>query len=380
MSKSIWWLKETVYWRTSLNDARWNMAIPNQNRCNRSSPHSVRLKWRQTPNIIHIKNLFTSRTKLWNLQSWTTGNYSGIRRMATLYSRISTHHHYFIWSQNLDLLLRSQKAEPTTSTMVLYLSEFDVKLVYTPGNKIVCSIRHFIQKTRFMPRWRHHHVTWRYVPQPHWYKSAGKDCNVKQSWWQCYGSTQTPLDTRTNNNDNGLEWLDNWNPKWMKHSILQREELFPKNMDLQQELLWSWNSRTPRRNWDIQCSTTAVAWTSHICKKLCSRVWSMSTIQNWLISIKASLYSYWRNKITMAICQLFHRPHYRSFTGRWIWFYPGHGRPGLFKIFWYHATKQSLLKTLLVYYWKIFTSDLDFQTKLSLTGDPNSHQKYSKNF
>ena len=31
--------------------------------------------------------------------------------MATLYSRISPHHHYFIWSQNFDLLSRSQKAE-----------------------------------------------------------------------------------------------------------------------------------------------------------------------------------------------------------------------------------------------------------------------------
>ena len=143
MSKSIWWLKETVYWRTSLNYARSNMAIPNRNRCikicNRSSPHSVRLKWRQTPNIIHIKNLFTSRTKLWNIWSWTTGNYSGIGRMATLYSRISPHHHYFIWSQKLDLLLRSQKLNRRQAWWSLYLLEFDVKLVHTPGNKMVQS-------------------------------------------------------------------------------------------------------------------------------------------------------------------------------------------------------------------------------------------------
>ena len=68
MSKSNWWLKEMVYWITGLNDARSNMAIPNWNRCieicNRSSPHSVRLEWWQTPNIIHIENLFTSRMKL----------------------------------------------------------------------------------------------------------------------------------------------------------------------------------------------------------------------------------------------------------------------------------------------------------------------------
>ena len=68
MSKSNWWLKEMVYWITGLNDARSNMAIPNWNRCieicNRSSPHSVRLEWWQTLNIIHIENLFTSRMKL----------------------------------------------------------------------------------------------------------------------------------------------------------------------------------------------------------------------------------------------------------------------------------------------------------------------------
>ena len=46
------------------------------------------------------------------------------------------------------------------------------------------SIRCIILTTRSLPRWRqwqwrHHHVTWWYVPQYYWHKYSGKNCHGK---------------------------------------------------------------------------------------------------------------------------------------------------------------------------------------------------------
>ena len=60
--------------------------------------------------------------------------------MASLYSRICPYNNNPIRSQELDILPRSQETKLMTSMMVLIpISEFDVKLVHTPGNKIVQS-------------------------------------------------------------------------------------------------------------------------------------------------------------------------------------------------------------------------------------------------
>ena len=59
--------------------------------------------------------------------------------MATLYSRISPHHHYFIYHKNLTYYQEAKKLNRRQARWSLYLSEFDVKLVHTPGNKMVQS-------------------------------------------------------------------------------------------------------------------------------------------------------------------------------------------------------------------------------------------------
>ena len=60
--------------------------------------------------------------------------------MAALYSRLASHDDHLIRSQESHILLGFQEIEQTTGKMVtLYLSEFDVKLVHTPGNKMVQS-------------------------------------------------------------------------------------------------------------------------------------------------------------------------------------------------------------------------------------------------
>ena len=59
--------------------------------------------------------------------------------MATLYSRIATHHNCFIRSQNLTYYREAKKLNRRQAQWSLYLSEFDVKLVHTPGNKMVQS-------------------------------------------------------------------------------------------------------------------------------------------------------------------------------------------------------------------------------------------------
>ena len=59
--------------------------------------------------------------------------------METLHPRISTYNNNPIRSQELDLLSWSQETKSTTSPWSLYLSEFDVKLVHTPRNKMVQS-------------------------------------------------------------------------------------------------------------------------------------------------------------------------------------------------------------------------------------------------
>ena len=87
--------------------------------CYRSSTHSVRLQWQQTPHLLYFKNPFPNWMKLWNLWSRTTSYYLSTRRMASLYSRICPYNNNPIRSQELDVLPRSQETKPTASTMVL---------------------------------------------------------------------------------------------------------------------------------------------------------------------------------------------------------------------------------------------------------------------
>ena len=79
LPESIWRIEEAIYWRTSSNDARPKLTIPDRNRClqicNRGSPHSVGFEWWQTPSLLHLKNIFTGWKKLWNLWSGITCNH-----------------------------------------------------------------------------------------------------------------------------------------------------------------------------------------------------------------------------------------------------------------------------------------------------------------
>ena len=79
LPESIWRIEKAIYWRTSLNDARQKLTIPDQNRClqicNRGSSHSVRFEWWQTPSLLHLKNIFTGQKELWNLWLRITCNH-----------------------------------------------------------------------------------------------------------------------------------------------------------------------------------------------------------------------------------------------------------------------------------------------------------------
>src|SRR5271168_2847860 len=59
--------------------------------------------------------------------------------MQTLYPGIGTYNDHSLRSQKFKLLQNSPKIESTTSQMVLYLSEFDVKLIHMPGTKMIQS-------------------------------------------------------------------------------------------------------------------------------------------------------------------------------------------------------------------------------------------------
>ena len=59
--------------------------------------------------------------------------------MVTLYPRITPYNHCIIRPQEPDLLSRAKRLNRRQARWSLYLSEFDVKLVHTPGSKMVQS-------------------------------------------------------------------------------------------------------------------------------------------------------------------------------------------------------------------------------------------------
>ena len=98
-STSFWWNEETLYRRTCPHDAGSNMTLPDRMWCIEiciwCSPYATWHQWWSTPMCIHIMDLLSDGTELWNLWSWTPIHDLSPSRMATLYSRIST------WNDNL---------------------------------------------------------------------------------------------------------------------------------------------------------------------------------------------------------------------------------------------------------------------------------------
>ena len=127
-------IKETLHRRTSPHYARSHQTIPNRMRRFkiriRSSPHSTRCKWGQTP--LCLKTF-----------SPTERNYEIYDRelLAIIWALEEWRHTTIILSdhKNLTYYREARKLNRQQARWSLYLSEFDVKLVHTPGHKMIQS-------------------------------------------------------------------------------------------------------------------------------------------------------------------------------------------------------------------------------------------------
>ena len=87
---------------TSLNNARSNSAVSNWmwciKICFRGHVDSVGQQWRLSPGCLPIKKFQQNGMQLWDLWQGNSCNNTSIRRVATLYSGIRTHHDYLLLS------------------------------------------------------------------------------------------------------------------------------------------------------------------------------------------------------------------------------------------------------------------------------------------
>ena len=115
MSRSIWHLETMIHWRTSTINAWPVKTIPNWIRHvksgNRSSTHSIGLKWQLTSCSIHVKNVHRYWMKIQDLQQRTPWNHLSLERIKTLYLRIWTYHCHILWSQKPDIFQNSPETE-----------------------------------------------------------------------------------------------------------------------------------------------------------------------------------------------------------------------------------------------------------------------------
>ena len=106
--------------------------------------------------------------------------------------------------------------------------------------------------------------------------------NKKLQWWMILMAVQ-PKHWNSFWKQHPHQWQKDWRIGESKQQIdktifSSKERTITKKYGPMtrnsEKLSWSWNSRTPGQNWDIQCSTTTllVARTQNICKELCIRM------------------------------------------------------------------------------------------------------------
>ena len=143
MSKSIWWLKEMVYWITSLNDARSNMAIPNQTDASKYATGAVLTQLDLNGDRHPIS--FISKTFSPAERNYEIYNHELLAIIQALeewqhYIQGSPHTTIILFDhKNLNYYREAKKLNRRQARWSLYLLEFDVKLVHSPGNKMVQS-------------------------------------------------------------------------------------------------------------------------------------------------------------------------------------------------------------------------------------------------
>ena len=89
--------------------------------------------------LIYLQDIFPCWMKLRHLRPRTPCDYLSTGWIATLHPRITSHNNYPLRSQEPHLLLGSKELTQRQARWSLYLSEFDIKLVHTPGTKMILS-------------------------------------------------------------------------------------------------------------------------------------------------------------------------------------------------------------------------------------------------
>ena len=138
--------------------------------------------------------------------------------------------------KNLTYYCEVKKLNRWQAWCTLYLLEFDVKLVQTPGNKMVQSDA-LSQWPDICPDNDTENENMIMLPDNMFLNLIDMDLQQKTasndgwSWWQCSQSNETPFGNSTHINDKRIGGLEKWNNKWMKHSFLQRKEPYTKKYE-----------------------------------------------------------------------------------------------------------------------------------------------------
>ena len=140
MPKNIWWFEETIYKRTGPHDAGSDETFPDWNGCikirNRSGSYTVG----DRHPISFISKTLSPAERNYKIYD---------RELLAIIRALEEWRHYIQGSphttivlsdhKNLTYYREAKKLNRQQAHWSLYLSEFDVKLVHTPGNKMVQS-------------------------------------------------------------------------------------------------------------------------------------------------------------------------------------------------------------------------------------------------
>ena len=143
LPESIWRIEKAIYWRTSLNDARPKLTIPDRKDASKYATGAVLTQLDLNGNrhpVSFISETFSPAERTYEITDWEL--LAIIRALEEWRNYVQGSPHTTVIlsdHKNLTYYCEAKKLNQWQAWWSLYLLEFDVKLVYTPGNKMVQS-------------------------------------------------------------------------------------------------------------------------------------------------------------------------------------------------------------------------------------------------